>query len=506
MGKSYSVGFDNVELVDGLAPDKPVWLYMRASLLNDGDPDHPLWHDEVGSLPSDPNRPGFDGFPHGDAGRYADGLIVGQQVTNRSDTNLPNFSVGPVEVGPGQTLEVLVIMLPKVWLETVSVSPETADRIGYGILGAAVGSVGGPAGIILGAVLGAFAPHDQNVDAPCFNSVIMARNVFTAADLDRIESAGIERLGPQDNEAYLVCHQPIDAYYSLSVNARGYSFAPTPTPNKQLCTLEPRAYVPAEDQFKQDWGDVGDRVNDCVQVSILPHSRKHADVTILQRTGAGYVTIGEFKNAPITRGAPRPDFIRNFFDDACPARAVKPDCPDCARFVNLPMAMLVHPALVYLGMHAGSHVGTRPIFPIKFDSDRITQPHPSRCGCTKSRAAAARVRAIEASGPAPLGDRYFVQRFDDNRVMVWPSGSIPLRDQHAGAAFGDRLVLDEDVFLPPELALSWLIVCSPEFTLATYQEIKGDGGCRGRMRYMRRNPQGVIVADVMLTRLLDVVR
>jgi len=81
MPKSYTVGFENVELVNGLAPDKAVWLYMRATLLNDGDPDHPLWTDEVGSLPSDANRPGFDGFPHGDAGRYADGLVVGKPVT-----------------------------------------------------------------------------------------------------------------------------------------------------------------------------------------------------------------------------------------------------------------------------------------------------------------------------------------------------------------------------------------------------------------------------------------
>jgi hypothetical protein len=69
MTKSYVVGFENVELVDGLAPEKAVWLFMRATLLNDGDPDHPLWTDEVGSLPPDANRTGFDGFPHGDAGR-----------------------------------------------------------------------------------------------------------------------------------------------------------------------------------------------------------------------------------------------------------------------------------------------------------------------------------------------------------------------------------------------------------------------------------------------------
>ena len=69
----------------------------------------------------------------------------------------------------------------------------------------------------------------------------------------------------------------------------------------------------------------------------------------------------------------------------------------------------------------------------------------------------------------------------------------------------DRFI-DHDIYLPSELVLSWQLVCSPEFTLTTYQEIKGDGGCRARLRYTRRDAQGVIVADSMLTRLPTVVR
>ena len=68
MAKSYSVGFEAVELVDGLAEDKPVWLYMRATLYNEGDLEHPLWFGEVGSLPPDANGPAPDGYPVGDAG------------------------------------------------------------------------------------------------------------------------------------------------------------------------------------------------------------------------------------------------------------------------------------------------------------------------------------------------------------------------------------------------------------------------------------------------------
>jgi hypothetical protein len=514
MTKSYVVGFENVELIDGLAPEKAVWLFMRATLLNDGDPDHPLWTDEVGSLPPDANRPGFDGFPHGDAGRYADGLVVGKPVTNSSVMNLPNFSVGPVQVGPGQTLEVLVIMLPLVWLETVSVPPDALDRISFGIFGAGIGSVGGIPGAVIGFVAGLFAPHDQNVDVPCFNSVIMARNVFTAADLDRIETAGIERLGPQDNESYVVCHQPIDAYYSLTVNPQGFSFGSTPTPNKELCTLEPRAYFEIAEQFEREWGDVGDRISDCIHVIVTVQVDRHADVLISKRVGAQFTDIGQFNHVRITRGVPHPDFRRNFYDDACPARAVKPDCPECLRFVNLPMEMIVHPALLYLGILPGSHVGSRPVFPIKFDSDRVTVERRTNRSCpddtdTPLYDSAAKVSPTKLAAavaiPERLGDRHLVQQVSDTHVRLWPTGTAPVRDGAGAAAFSE-VFNDVEVVLPPELVISWQIICSAEVTLSTYQEITGDGGCRARLRYTRRDAHGVIVADSMLSRLPSAVR
>jgi hypothetical protein len=518
MAKSFTVGFESVELVDGLDPDKPVWLYMRATLLNDGDPDHPVWTDEVGSLPPDANRPGYDGFPHSDAGRFADGLIVGKPVSNKSETNLTNFAVGPVAVGPGQTLEVLVIMLPRVWFETVSVPPDTLDRLSYGLAGAYFGYIGGPLGAVGGFLVGLFAPGDQDVTVPCFNSVIMARLVFTADDLDRMEAAGTQRFGPQDNEATVVCHQPIDAYYTLSVNPRGFGFGPTPAPHQELCTLEPRAYMPAEDQVRGGWGDVGDRLTDCVQVFVTVNGARHADVLIAQRIGTGYKTIGQFERVPITRAVPHPDFRRNFYDDGCPARAVKPDCPQCARFVNLPMDMIVPAGLLYLGMLPGSHVGSRPVFPFKVDTDRVTLERRTCRRCpqgTDAREAsaaadAARTRAAakaaaSAAEPVRLGERHLAQMVDDKYVRLWPTGTTPVWDDKPPVHLNERL-LDYNIILPPELAISWQLVCSPEFTLSTYQEIRGDGGCHARLRYTRKDRLGVIVADSMLSRFPDAVR
>jgi hypothetical protein len=97
------------------------------------------------------------------------------------------------------------------------------------------------------------------------------------------------------------------------------------------------------------------------------------------------------------------------------------------------------------------------------------------------------------------------QQVDDTHVRVWPMGTTPVRDNKGVGAFSDRII-DHNTFFPSEIALSWQLVCSPEFVLSTYQEICGDGGCRARLRYTRRDAQGVVVADAMLSRLPSAVR
>lgn len=131
----YMVGFEQVELVNGLGEDKPVWLYLRGTLYNGNDLETPLWIDEVGSLPPDPNRNIFPSFPRGEAGRYAAGLVRDKPVSNHSSMGQPNFQLDSVEVGPGQVLEVMVIMLPKVWLERKKVPVSKLDALAAGFFG-----------------------------------------------------------------------------------------------------------------------------------------------------------------------------------------------------------------------------------------------------------------------------------------------------------------------------------------------------------------------------------
>jgi hypothetical protein len=49
--KTYTVGFEQVQLLNGLGEDQPVWLFTRGRLYNANDPATTLWENSVGSLP-----------------------------------------------------------------------------------------------------------------------------------------------------------------------------------------------------------------------------------------------------------------------------------------------------------------------------------------------------------------------------------------------------------------------------------------------------------------------
>jgi hypothetical protein len=279
-------------------------------------------------------------------------------------------------------------------------------------------------------------------------------------------------------------------------------FGVTPAPKKEICLLEPRAYLPMKKQFTgYGWGDVGDRFTDCLQVYVTFPASKLADVKIFRGSGNNSQLIAEFHQVAVTREKPLPDFRRNIFDEpGCPARSVKPDCPWCLRFANLPLEMHFHPALLFLGMLPGSHIGTRPPFPIAINNDRITQVRTGlKCAIPKGSKSRHASKPQDLHQPVQFSSRFNLQLQEPNIIRLWPTGTLPTRN----LVVASHLINDE-VILAPELPISWVLHCSPEFTLATYQEIRGDSGCVGRLRYTRRNSQGGIIADVMLSRLPEI--
>ena len=501
----YMVGFEQVELVDGLSEDKPVWLYLRGTLYNENDPENPLWISEVGSLPPDPNRNVFPSFPRGNAGRFADGLPIGKPVRNDTNMGQPNFQLDPVDVQPGQVLEVMVIMLPMVWLERKTITASEFDRLAIGAFGGLLGNFfGGLVGNVVGGLFGylVLGGGEQTVEVPCFNSVIMARHVFTANDLARIDSIGSERFGPRDNEASAAC-TPIDSYYWLSANNRGFSFGPMPETGSGECRLEPRITLAAKNQLEGNWADVGDHATDRAWVNIMFTSERSVNVTIIEKRN-GIRDMLTFEQVPVTFGNPPGLFFRNFIDDnSYIPRYPNPTCPQCHRFIRTFAFIEIEKELLGAGMLAGSHFGTRPLFSLKFDTDRPTAPPATFDPCDESQNARAKQRErLDRESfeiPVRINDRLYLKNVAEGLVHIWPAGTTPLRQLIQPKFDIEQLDFDIIPVIMQNLAVSWLVQCSPQIYLASYGEILSNGEvCVTRLRYVHKTEDGHTLFDVML--------
>lgn len=514
MTDEYWVGFEKVELVSGLSADKPVWLFLRGTLYDESNPDQPLWMHEVGSLPPDANRPAPEGFPVGDAGYYADHLPIGQAVSRMTSVGTPTYELAGVAVGPGQVLEVLVIMLPKVWLETKKVKPSDLDTASLSIFTGLIGASGFGVigGIVTGVVTALFGGgSEQEVDAPCFNSIIMARHRFTSDDLDRIRNAGSERFGPFDNEASAVC-APIDSYYWLTVNRPTWSFGTTPPVKKGGCTLELAAYTPPGDYVGGKWGDVGNWYDDGVIATVNMRDRRLADVWITEhRSGSDLILT--FPGVHLELGTPDSTFFNNVFENPkYPARSPKPACARCSHFTNLKWAKAFPKALVVAAMQPGSHVGTFPVFPLKIDTDVPTTFRKGMCGCDQDRENGPRdqreerlrtmARKRDRAVPIRLNASTYTQELDAQTLWVWPTGTPPpIQTVQLPLKWEFDADLDMPLYVSRGIAC-WLLPCSSQITLASYHEFHGDDPCVPRLRYTRRNAEGAIVTDAMLEHML----
>jgi len=468
MGDRFWVGFEGVELLKGVGEDKPVWLYLRADLYEPGDHSTPVWTGDVGSLPPDANRPSYPGLPRGDAGWFADHLVRAQQVRNGTDWGTSNFSVGPVEVSPGQVLAVTVLMMPRVWFEKQKIPASEFDSWAAKVMGSLAGaSVGGPGGSLLGGlftdlVLGS---GDHEVEVPCFNAVIEATHDLEYDDLRRFRNERSRRFGPQDNNVGL-CEQ-IDSFYWLSVNNTGWSFgSSTPAEEAGPCSLEPRALRPHADHLAGGWGDTGDRVTDCVIVTVNLTDDSHANVYVLERHPGTEQISDSFLEVPITLDVIEPEFVRNVHDGPrCPARSVQPACPECSHFDNLALAFTMPKSMLLATILSGTHLGAQP--------------------------AMESVQLREGQQIRDLGDDWF---------ELW-TGPPPFTERPAIRPLLTHLDPDEIVLLAGT-PISWVLECTPQITLATYAELRNGKPCISRLRYVRRDEDGTIATDLLLTPLM----
>jgi len=501
MSNPFELSFEQAELVNGLGEDKPVWLYMRASVFNDKDPATPIWSGEVGSLPPDANSQ-IDGFPSGDAGKYAENLVRDVAVRADDAGGKPRFHLPVFSLGTDQHVELTLMLLPKVWFEKKKIPASEFDQAVFTVFAMLVlnAAGGGLVGSIVGFILGALNPFDdeQEIEVPCFNSVIMARHVFRENDLVDIFAEGMRRFGPRDNEGGGLCTD-IDSYYWLSVAIPQFQLPAPEKPTKTSCTLEPRAYVPKAEQLAGRWGDLGDGLNDRVYVYVSLMDEAHANVSITERASSGHRQFS-WERAPITRGTPSPAYFRNFYDDPLvPPMSVKPACPYCSGFVNLFLGLVMPRELFIASMMGGSHVGTRPIVPLRLDTDRATQRPACHCLAQGVRAdRTERARRRDLYEPADLGAGVFAALRQDGLVDVWRPGQ---RRHYLHSHHHQVMVkpsADLDLYLNPELPISWIATARDGSFIATYAEIHKETKCCRRLRYVRMGADGKPVVDVML--------
>jgi hypothetical protein len=502
MAESFSIAFEQVQLLSGLAPDQPVWLFLRATLHDENDLNTALEVQQVGALPPDANRAISTDYPVGDAGIYAPGLPVGDIV--RSDHALgtgqlvPRFELNAIEVAEGQVLAVEVIMLPKVWFKTVMADPDDLDRWSRTafvfLLGASnFGLAGAVAGAIIGAIWG---DDDQEVPVPCPQTVVTARHIFTLDDLRALRSEGMRKFGPADNDQSFCGF--IDSLYWLSANQhQPWLFGPSKPIEQTDCELRPWRHRPLEEWLEGTWLDRDSWESSCIGVSLNVIEESIADVWVFDQPSLGS-QAREFRGRPITSDFPPNDFTINWYGDACPPRTVSPICPNCKRFTNVPTALgMAGQMLVALAMgsrHAGAEAW----------ADSLVTPSSSQPASCAERARQRQLsRDLGNEEAQLLGRGVLFKRCARDGFVLWPNGTPPPPppppDPPRPPAIEDLRGLSELPTVADALFGCFKVELSEQEALFTYAEVprRGMPMCP-RLRYVRWDDQGNIVRDAML--------
>ncbi len=526
----YMISFEQVQLISGLAADQQVWLYLRATLFNDHDLQTPLAMCEVGSLPPDANRMSDPSYPKGDAGQYAPGLPLMVEVRNDSDNGGPRFQLAPLTVLPGQTVEVQVIMLPKVWFKEVEVSrDELASFAEKAFIFLISASYTFP--IAAGAVAvfeGIFGGGSDTVPAPCLQTVITARHLFAFADLEAIRAEGMRRFGPADNDLSPICGL-IDSFYWLSVTTHTEwpSFGRPANVNSGTCELKPHAHFPKKSSWLEGtWSDSGDPFNFCLICTVLIDANDRATVFLTQGRPGPDNPAREFANLEINLTIPDLPFARNVFDDACPARSVVPACPNCSQFTNLPLSFMADKRFLAMAALAHRHVGAHRLFSPHLNSAHLLENTPMASRLLEWSAAGVKTVGKSATKTSDvttssvhqniqprfsniaLGERITpslsAKKLQDGRIEFTPVGTPPLHlFDHLNSPRLYRYDERHDIVA---LIGSFHIVLNERESLYSYGEFHQSKACIGRLRYVKKDLEGHVLADILLMGVSPIIK
>lgn len=491
MATPFVISFEQVQLIEGLNDDQPVWLYLRGTLFDDSNPNLPLEVHEVGSLPPDANRPSDPSYPKGDAGLYAAGLPRKVEVRNDADNGASRFRLPAIEVAPGQSLEVQVVMLPRVWFKQVEVSRDDLEVYIGGVFLLTVGAAhSGLVALGTAAILGLF--HDEGPEttlAPCMQTVITARHLFSYVDLVDMQSQGMVRFGPRDNDLSSICGL-IDSFYWLMVGAevRYPSFGSPLKPASGACELRPLAHEPPRSWLEGRWSDTGNFLTCCLSATVIMEDENTATVHVHHgRFNEGHSAV--FEHLPIELEIPSPPFARNFYDDACPARSVSPACVDCRAFSNLPLSQVVPKEFLMVCLLENAHRGaTRLLVP------ESSMAADVRRGVELPRRASKMTRR-RPEPPKRISRSLMATALDDRRVELTPVGNPPMHMFNHVTADAKQRFTEFDLM---KVLGAYMLKLNDTEALYTYGEIHNGKPCIGRLRYVKASSNGEILADVLM--------
>lgn len=500
MAEFFSIAFEQVELVNGLAPDQPVWLFLRATLKDSANPEVVLDVREVGSFPPDANRPAPPDIVADDSGLYAPGLQIA--VATRNDTTIgtgqvfPRFALDSIAVAEGQQLEVEVFMLPRVWFRQMTVDQDDLDawaRAGFLTLLGASGF--GLAGAVIGGVLGGiWGTEDVDATIPCYQTVISARHVFSLDDLRALAAEPMRRFGPNDNVAGICGY--IDSFYWLSANQHvPWSFGPSRPVEPQDCTLRPWRHEPPGEWLQGTWLDRDRWETSCLGVAVNVTASGRADVYVYDHPHGGTEPPREFLNRLIKRDLVPSSFTYNYFGGDCPVRSAKPTCPNCKRFTNLPHGYFLPKAMIAALALAPRHVGAGGWGESMLRSI-LNAPKPDCLEAERRRRLTS-----EPGEAAPLAPGVLFRREGKDRVALWPAGTPPPTTMDQGVKLDDLVTtrLPDGVSIAELMFGCFKISLSEREALFTYAEVpaRGEPTC-ARLRYVLWDDEGRVVKDVML--------
>lgn len=504
MAESFSIAFEQVELVNGLAPNQPVWLFLRATLKDSANPNVALDVREVGSFPPDANRLAPPDIVADDSGLYAPGLNIA--VAARNDIVMgtgqlsPRFSLDSIAVADGQQLEVEVFMLPKVWFREMSVDQADIDawsRAGYLTLLGASGF--GIAGAAIGGVLGGiWGTEDNEVTVPCYQTVVSARHVFTLDDLRTLASEPMRRFGPNDN-VLGVCGY-IDSFYWLSANQHvPWTFGTSPPVQRQDCTLRPWRHEPPGEWMGGTWLDRDAWETSCLGVIVNITKNGRANVYVYDHPHTGGGPPREFLNKRILKDIVPSTFTYNYFGGDCPGRSARPTCSNCKRFTNLPYVVFM-PATMIAALALGPRHKGAEGWGESLLRSALTAP---KRDCLESERLRALTSGRHADEAAPFAPGLLFQRDGKNRVALWPTytPAPPKTMDQPGQPLDtiEAIRLHDGVTLTELMFGCFKITLSEREALFSYAEVpaKGEPMC-GRLRYMLWDEAGRVLKDVML--------